>query len=88
MVRRLLPDLILALVLLILYLTKFYEYLPAPVQLVSLKTLLVSMAFVHATITRKVFFPSVDWNSEGLNAKTVAIIVIYAMFIYAYSSGG
>jgi len=88
MLRRLLPDLTLALVLFILYLTKFYEHLPAPVQLVFLKALLVSMAFVHATITRKVFFPSVDWNTEGINAKTVIIIVIYAMYIYAYSSGG
>jgi len=88
MVGRLLPDLVIALVLLILYLTRFYEYFPAPVQLVSLKALLVSMAFIHATITRKIFFPSVDWNTEGLNAKTVIIIVIYAMYIYAYSRGG
>lgn len=87
-VKRLYFDLAVAFSLLFLYLTKFYEYLPAPVQLVSIKVLLISIGFMHAHITRKLAFPSVDWDREGINAKTILVIALYIVFVYAYAIGG
>lgn len=86
--KRIVLDLTIALFLLLLYLTRFYEYLPAPVQLISVKVLLVSMGFIHAHITRKLAFPKVQWEEERLNAKTLLVITLYAVFIYAYAQGG
>lgn len=86
--KRVFVDVCIALALLLLYLTRFYEYLPAPAQLIFIKALLVSMGFIHAHITRKLAFPHVKWEEERLNAKTVLIIAIYVVFIYAYSQGG
>lgn len=87
-VKRLYFDFAVSFSLLFLYLTKFYEYLPAPVQLVSIKVLLISIGFMHAHITRKLAFPSVDWNREGINAKTILVIALYIVFVYAYAIGG
>ncbi len=86
--KRLSMDLVVIILLLLLYITRFYEHLPAPVQLISVKALLVSMGFMHAHITRKLAFPQVDWAEEGLNAKVLLVIVLYAVFIYAYAQGG
>ncbi len=87
-VKRIGLDLAVALVLLVLYGLQIYQYLPAPLQLVGVKALLVSLAFVHAHITRKLAFPSIDWEKEGVNAKTLLVIALYISFIYAYSQGG
>ena len=86
--KRIAFDLVIVFSILLLYLSRFYEYLPSPVQLVSIKVLLVSLGFMHAHITRKIAFPSVDWNYEGINAKTILVIALYITFIYAYASGG
>jgi len=86
--KRVFVDICIVLILLALYLTRFYEYLPAPAQLIFIKALLVSMGFMHAHITRKIAFSRVKWEEEGLNAKTVLVIAIYVVFIYAYSQGG
>lgn len=88
LVNRLWFDILLFAILLTLYLTKFYEALPPPVQLVSIKVLLVSAGFLHATVTRKLAFPKVDWQNEKFTPKNVLVIVLYIIIIYAYSQGG
>lgn len=86
--RRVAYDLLLALVLLFVYGFRLYEYLPAPLQLIFVKALLVSLGFLHAHITRKLAFPSVDWELEEVNAKNLLIIALYCIFIYAYANAG
>ena len=86
-VKRLAVDLIVILLLFIVYATKFYEHLHPPLQLVSLKALLVSMGFVHCHVVRKIAFREVEWDGEWTPRK-VLIIVLYAVFIYAYAQGG
>lgn len=87
-VKRIFLDLVIAVCLMVLYGFKLYEYLPAPLQLIGVKALLVSLAFIHAHITRKLAFPTIDWDKEGINGKVILAIALYVAFIYAYSQGG
>jgi hypothetical protein len=86
--NRLKIDLLISIILISIYMTGFYNYLPAPIQLLSIKILIVSIALIHAHMSRKLLLPSVDWNKEGLNAKTVLVIALYIAFIFAYSQAG
>lgn len=86
-IRRIALDLAIAFIFLLIYASQLYQVLPAPLQLVSVKIFLVSMGFIHAHITRKLAFPSVNWEEE-FNAKTLLIIALYCVIIYAYASGG
>jgi hypothetical protein len=85
--KRLAVDLFIILLLFCLYTTRFYEHLHPPLQLVSLKMLLVSIGFTHCHIVRKLAFKGVEWDGNWTPRK-VLIIVLYAVFIYAYSQGG
>ncbi len=87
-IKRILPDLIVFGVLFITYFTGFYKHFEPPVQLVSLKMLLVSMGFVHCHMIRKIAFGKVDWDEKSFTPKKLLIIVLYAVFIYAYAQGG
>ena len=87
-VRRVAFDLVIALVLLLCLAFKTYEVFPAPLQLIILKMLLISLGFTHAHITRKLAFPTVEWEQEGLNAKALLIIALYSVIIYCYAIGG
>lgn len=86
--KRIALDLLIALSIMLIYLSRFYEALPPPVQLATIKALLVSMGFMHAHITRKLAFPAVAWQTEGINAKTLLVITLYVAFIYTYATGG
>jgi len=85
--RRLALDFIIAFALMGFYLSGVYARFPGPVQLISLKVVLVSMAFIHAHLVGKIAFGFVDWT-EGLGAKAALRIALYVVFIYAYSTGG
>lgn len=87
-VKRVLVDVLLLITIMLIFSSKVYESFPAPLQLISMKALLVSAGFLHAHITRKLAFPTVNWDLEKFNPKNVVVIVLYVMFIYAYSQGG
>jgi hypothetical protein len=87
--RRVLPDSILLVILMVMMMTGFYKYLPGPLQVLLSKIILVSTGFVHAHITRKVAFPEVDWNDPNDDRmKKALVIALYVIFIYAYAQGG
>jgi len=86
--KRVVTDVIIAVLIVLVYLSNFYQNFPAPLQLVSIKILLVSMGFIHAHVTRKLAFPKINWNEEGINAKSILVTALYIIFIYAYSIGG
>jgi uncharacterized membrane-anchored protein len=88
-VKRVLPDSIILLILVIALLTGFYKFLPNPLQTLISKIILVSAGFIHAHITRKIAFPSVNWDSSRDNdMKKLLVIALYVIFIYAYAQGG
>lgn len=92
-VRRVLPDFMIFILIIVALMFGLYKYLPAPVQAVMMKALLVSCGFLHAHITRKIAFPAIVWDradqaGEDMSTLRLLIIVLYVVIIYAYASGG
>jgi len=86
--KRISFDIILWLLLIIIYAFDVSALTPA-LQLLFFKTLLVSMAFIHAHILRKLAFGTVKWeNGEEDKFKKILIISLYVIIIYAYAKGG
>jgi len=85
---RITPDVLVATALGLLFLTGTYLSLPAPLQLVFLKVILVSMAFIHAHIVGKLAFPKVDWEWEACSQVMIVRVALYLVFVYAYAVGG
>lgn len=84
---RLVLDVIIAAGLIAIYATEIYQILPGPLQLVSLKIVLVSLGFIHAHLIGKLAFAKVDWPGS-IDAPKVLRIALYVVVIYAYSVGG
>jgi hypothetical protein len=67
----------------------YKEWIQHPaMQLLMFKMLLINAGIVHATITRKVIFPYIEFETETDSWKKALVIVFYAVIIYAYSAGG
>jgi len=94
----LLFDVIIAILFTAVYASGFYKDFPAPLQLVAFKVLLVSLAVIHAHIVGKILFGPGMWRGPDsackcgrpgrLTPSQLARIMLYALFIYAYSTGG
>jgi hypothetical protein len=87
--KRLIADVVIATALMALYFSGIYTTFPAPVQLISLKMILVSMGFIHAHLIGQYAFQNVDWSKDEVATTTKYLrIALYVVFIYAYSQGG
>jgi hypothetical protein len=58
------------------------------VSLVITKFILVSIAIVHAHISRKLLFPYIDFKQEKDLTNSIMIIAWYVIIIFAFSRGG
>lgn len=67
--------------------TRIHEKLSPPLGYLLYKAILVSLGFIHARITRIVVYGRVNWNVDEIKPKHILAIVIYAVFIIAYSLG-
>lgn len=85
--RRIAFDLVLVLGLVLLFYFGVYEFVPAALQVIALKALIVSMAIMHAHIVGKLLFGKVDWGGEFRIHHAVRV-VLYAFVLIAYSMGG
>ena len=85
--KRVWFDVVLGVLFTGLFLSGFYENFSPPIQLISLKLVLVSMGFLHSHILGKLCFPRVDWEADFVPAH-FARILLYVTVIYAYSQGG
>lgn len=85
--KRVWIDLVLGIGIFAFYLSGVYENFAPPLQLISLKLVLVSMGFLHAHAIGKVCFPKVDWKGEFTPSHIVRLF-LYVVVIYAYSQGG
>jgi hypothetical protein len=84
--KRLWFDLVLLVGLLAFLGFDFYEHFPTPIAVICVKALNISIAVIHATITRRLLFQKVDWEG-GINAKVLVSCIFYALFIFGYSIG-
>ena len=89
-IKRVLPDLTVALFALIMFLVHSYIEIPAPLQLVILKMMLVSFGILHAHITRKVLLPTVtvNWNDVVMTNGVKMVIAMYIVIPVLYAFGG
>jgi hypothetical protein len=77
-----------------IYFAGLHEHLPGPLQLITFKLVLVSMAFVHAHILGRWVFGRVSWRNTWsdeagkFTPQNVLRIVLYVTFIFSYSIGG
>jgi hypothetical protein len=86
--KRISLDIFLFLATLALFALHQYVSLPSPLQLLSLKAMLVSAAILHAHIARKLLFEKVDWSLTKLTGGAYVAIAFYIVIIYAYAIGG
>jgi len=52
------------------------------------KVILLSMATIHAHITRELLFPYISFNKEQHWSNNIMVIALYVMFIFGYTRGG
>lgn len=86
--KRISLDLVLFAAVLILFALHSYVVLPAALQLLALKAMLVSGGVLHAHIARKLIFPKIDWTSGKITSTVLVAIAFYVIIIYAYAIGG
>lgn len=87
--KRIIIDILLFIGLLILFSMRIYEYVPAPLQLVALKAMQVSIGVIHAHVVRKLIIPvKIDWKAKGLEAGHYAAITFYIVIPLCYAFGG
>lgn len=85
--KRVALDIVLLIGIFILFASHMYEVLAAPLQLVTLKALLVSAGVLHAHIVRKLIFPQVNWKMQ-LQGNSYASIAFYIVIPLCYAFGG
>ena len=86
--KRIIIDILIAVGLLGIYFTGLQSELPNPLQLVSFKAILVSMAIVHAHFAGKLLFGKVNWNGNCWSPQKALRVGLYLVVILAYSMGG
>jgi hypothetical protein len=70
------------------FVSGYYESLPAVIQLILSKFLLVTAGVLTAHIIRKSILPAVNWNNDYKWQLTVAVISFYLIIIYCFAMGG
>lgn|SRR3990167_7859812 len=86
-VKRVFADVVVVAGIMLIYILGLYTLLPPSLQLVALKSLLVSMGLLTAHISGKLLFPKMNWDCP-MTAGHYARIALYVVCVYAYSVGG
>jgi len=86
--RRVFLDLAMVLIIGSIFYFNLYETIPAPLQLVFMKTLLVSTGLFHAHLTRKLLFKKVNWDETTLKGRTLVAIGLYIIIPVCYAFAG
>lgn len=86
--KRIIIDVLIAVGLLAVYFTGLHSTLPNPLQLITFKVILVSMAIVHAHLVGKLLLGKVDWNENSWSPKKALRVGLYIVLVIAYSMGG
>lgn len=58
------------------------------ISIIVVKFILVSVAIIHAHITRKLLFHYINFSEEKELTNNIMIIVWYTIIIFAWSRGG
>lgn len=87
--KRVFIEILILIGLLVLFAIKVYEFVPAPLQLVALKAMEVSMGLLHAHLARKFLIPvKADWEAQKMEVVHYVAIAFYIAVPYFYAIGG
>lgn len=87
-IKRIAVDLLLLMLIVAVFAFRLYEILPAPLQLIALKILLVSAGIIHAHIARKLLFETIVWNATTLTGGHYVAIAFYITIPICYAISG
>jgi len=68
--------------------SNLFETFPAPIQLVLLKTFLVTAGVLVAHIIRKTMFSTLDLSNDDNWQQFLMIALFYIVVVYAFAMGG
>jgi len=71
-----------------LFMTGLYETFASPIQLILLKTALVSTGLIVAHIARKMFFGEVQWHNDDNWQHFLIVLSFYVVIPYCFAMGG
>lgn len=71
-----------------IFVSGVYEILTSPLQLVMLKTLLVSAGLLLAHIVRKALFPKLDYTNDSNWQHFLIVLSFYIVIPYCFAMGG
>ena len=79
---------IVAVIALALFMSGIYETFASPIQLILLKTALVSTGLIVAHIARKLFFGEIDWSNDDNWQHFLIVLAFYVIIPYCFAMGG
>jgi|GEM_PF-4662020 len=85
--RLIFPSFLFIIVMVVLFYVRVSSELTG-MQLFLYKVSLANAGFLNAHIVRKLAFHPVNWEDNDHPLLKILIIVLYAMFIFVYASGG
>lgn len=86
--KRIAMLLLVLVVVLLAFISGTYEFFTSPLQLVLLKTLLVTAGLLLAHVARKAFFPRVDWANDKNWQNFLVVLSFYVVIPYCFAMGG
>ena len=87
-IKRVAAEILISILILVLFFSGGYAIIPAPMQLLAMKIVLVSVALLHAHEAGKLLIPvTIAWNGEFRPAHFVRI-ALYAIVPLCYAFGG
>ena len=87
-IKRVLVVTVLMGLTLLLFVSGVYELMASPLQLVMLKTLLVTSGLLLAHVARKALFPKLDLSSDDNWQHFLIVLGFYLSIPYFFSIGG
>lgn len=87
-VKRVGVLLIVLVMVLFVFASGVYEFFTSPLQLVMLKTLLVSAGLLLAHVVRKALFPKLDLSDDSNWQHFLIVLSFYLVIPYCFAMGG
>ena len=72
----------------VMFVSGVYEAFTTPLQLVMLKTLLVSAGLLLAHVARKALFPKIDLSNDDNWQNFLIVLSFYLVIPYCFAMGG
>jgi len=72
----------------VIFVSGVYEFFATPLQLVMLKTLLVSAGLLLAHVARKTLFPKMDLSNDNNWQHFLIVLSFYLVIPYCFAMGG